>query len=486
MITCSPTCKRYTYICLSFFFLSFQLTFFDYTMNMDFLAYNDKISSIYMMTVYVSIGWLFKFIPAMLSDIYESRGLSRKTIIIVAYLSAFFPLLVLSGKIFTLSAYVAFLLLFITLLSIADVNMDAYIVQETKHDDQAGNLIFTLSTLSRELGSILGDSTGPLSYTYLGSKQTYIILSITLFFSVFIFTLYPEREKPVRVYSDEARVNYETNNLNMIKIMKKVFAEFRSPQLKYLIMHLYFVHLLPTPRLAMFYYYIGPMGFTPEKMSLLSIIIGMIRLFFIAASMFISKMKIRNIYIICGGCAFFCSFAPLLLSFRWDREDIKDTFGEEGLIYLPSNTSANQTFCLAEVYGLDTLGLAVVDDGIGSIFESFRSMTLLRLISLLSEPSIEASALAIGISMLNFTIALQRMISSSIIERLNIKKDNFTNLSILLFICCGAEFISYVSGDFIAPDKTIKEIADNEPIDVTRQKIMEKRQNRFLMNKKIV
>lgn len=486
MITLNTTHQRYIFICLSFFLLSFQLSFFDYTMNMDFLHYDDKMSNVYLFTVAVGIGWLFKFIPAVLSDLREARGKKRKSIILVAYVCTFVPLLVLSAQVETIDAYITFLVFYVTFLSIADVNMDAYIVQECKADENAGTVLFTLTTLAREMGYILGDSTGPLAWKYLGSKHTYDVLACSIFLSVFVAAVYPERERPQRLYSDEARAQYEFKSLSVWGVVKRIFNEYKTTPLRYLLLHLYLTALFPNARIAMFYYLTGPMGFTPEKMSALSISIGFIRLVFIIAYIFIGKLNIRTTYIICGGTALICSFAPLLLSIRFDVDDIQAFYGDEGFTHI-SNSSLvkGATFSLAEVYGLNTFSIAIIDDGVGSILESFRGATVFRLVSLLSEPVVEASALAIALSILNGMYAIQRIISASILRSLDIRYNNFTNLTFLLLICCGAEFVTYISGDFVAPDSTIKEIADKEPIDVIRKRIMEKRQERLMLKKKL-
>ena len=476
------TIQRYIFICLSYFLLSFQLSFFDYSMNMDFRTFDDKMSNAYLFTVAVSVGWLFKFVAAIFSDIHEAKGKKRKGIVLVAYLSAWVPLLILSGKIETIDAYIAFLVFYVTFLSIADVNLDAYVVQESKADENAGTLLFTLTTLSRELGYILGDSTGPLAYQHIGSKHVFDVLAISVILSLLVSLMYPEREKPERVYSDEARAQYEEKNITPLVVVKKVFKEFKTKPLLYLLLHLYLTSFFPSARLAMFYYMVGPMRFTPIMMSYLSLVTGGIRLLFILGYLFLGRLKIRTTYIICGGGALLCSFAPLLLSIRFDKDDINSLYGDEGFVFLSNLTyfsEPNVTFSLAEVYGLNTFVISIIDEGVGSILESFRSATVFRLVSLLSEPVVEASALAIGLSVLNFTTSIQRIISANVLKALDIRYDNFNNLTLLLLICCGAEFITYITGDFVAPDQTIKEVADNEPIDVIRKRIMSKREKRL-------
>lgn len=482
MLNITTTHQRHIFLCLSFFLLSFQLSFFDYSMNMDFIHYDDRMSNVYLFNVAISIGWILKFIPAILSDIHESKGKRRKTAVLGAYLCSMIPLLILSGRIETIDAYISFLVFYVTFLSIADVNLDAYMVQECKADEQAGTTLFTLNIIARELGFVLGDSTGPLAYKHIGSKNIYNVLAMSVLVSIFICFVYPEREKPQRLYSDEARLQYETNNLTFTLAVKKVFTEFKTKPLRYLLTHLCLTSLFPNAKLAMFYYLIGPMKFTPETMSSLSVWAGVIRLVFILMYMFIGKLSVRSIYILCGGGVLICSFAPLLLSVRFDNDDLKAFYGDDGFKYI-SNSSIDDpgvTYSLAEVFGMNTFFIALLDDGIGSILRQFRGATVFRLVSLLSEPVVEASALAVSLSFLNAGSAIQRIISSRIISSLDIKYNNFNNLTLLLLICCGTEFFTYISSDFITPDKTIKEIADNEPIDVVRKRIMEKRQKRFI------
>lgn len=441
-----------------------QLTLYDYSMMVDFMEFNVSMAEISFVTMLTLAAWLVKFLPGVLSDLYSVNGLKRKPYMIIANMAVAIFAILVSQNFEKVPGYVLCLFFYNIFLCFADVNYDACVVEETKdEDDQSKGWLQVRVWMSRDLGCLLGGFFGSVGWKYLGSENIYLIIACISFCAAMLGVLYKEKNTAKwSAIDDNKSEDPALMHLDCLETFKYkmslVFESMSHPVYFRLLIFIYVIQLFPTLSLPMFYYLIGPMGYTPQTMANLSLIAGLGRFVGVFIFTLLKHKPYSVIYILAGLLSLIGSCLPLFNIIRFSEEQAR-SYLHINNTYLYQNLTENATLPLSELIGLDSFGFAAVEGFIGEVVNQLRYMPLITLTSLLCKNTIEATFPAFVFSSINIIACLRKAVNGGILQELNITYQDFSSFYILSCICIGFDMLSFIITLCVVPNVTVQFIS---------------------------
>lgn len=421
------------YICLGI-----QLSLFDFSMKMDLAAYGMSINQISMIVPIILLGWLLKFIPACISDIYKLRGVDRAFIIACATLFAGFMFDYIVAGFRNVYGYVLCLAVSLFLLAIADVNYDAWLVRRIRieSNDEKGNTQM-YNNLSRKIGGFLGDALGPVAWGEYGSRGVYGFISVMCY--VISLIVLPFFIKASSMH--ESRAVTETSQdeyLSLGEVVKRVKNTILHKAVFMLLIVCILQHLIPNPQYAIFFYMVGPLQFTPAAMSKMMLASSIIPMFATLLYRCMYRVPINLIMLV--SCIFICigTLLPLTYTKRISVDLIWKEYGERGRAFLNETYNyteyhmlepyLNDTYLYSDIMHYDVFTVAIIAESMVALFKEIRFFPMVSLTYMLSDKKTEATTVSIIFTILNVTGGAKWIISGIITKAFNIDYYNFEKL----------------------------------------------------------
>ncbi len=464
----APTHMSNFTLSILYIILGFQLSFFDFSMKMDFVEYGVGISEVSMLVPLILIGWLLKSIPAAISDIYSFRGVDRGVIIASSLLFTGFLFDFITAGFKTIYGYCLCLGVTLFLMSIADVNYDAWLVNRAKKEEERnkGN-VQIYNFISRKLGGLLGDSTGPIAWKQYGSGGVYAFLSGTCYIvSLLVLPIYVKHSS-----GEEARDRHEPAHLSISNILHRVAKTLRNKAFHYLIIITVLQQLVPTPQYAIFFYMVGPLKFNASQMSIINLVSSVVTIVSAVFYKCLYNVSIKVVMLCSGLMIAIGSLLPLLYTSQIPLNQIYYQYGDKGLSFLNHtyNTTnfdeishLNDTHLMADILGYDVFVIAVVAESINSAFREFKLFPFISIAYMLSDSRSEATTIAVVLTVLNITSGVRSVLSGILTRVFKIDYEHFEQLpTFILFSSC-TELILCISMAFCIDNRSVHEVEKDE------------------------
>lgn len=436
---------------------------YHFTVKRDMQTYGLSLSDINIKLFIAHFPWQVKFLPAIFCDIVPLCGRHRKPYIVTSLLCAVVSVAFLTSPIPGVNEYVLCLFMLNLFVSIADVNYDACIVEDSRAETsiQKGNLQ-TSMWYCRFIGEAAGDIGGPILWSRLGSNGTFAAVTITatlglvsgLFLAdsprslVLAESHHPSgkiedfnigNESPRFILGESgsdltSRTKRRHTFLNGLQLIKKTIF---SPFLRLVLLYNLLTSIFPSASLAMFFYITDDLKFTPEQMSVLGLCGAAGKLIGMGVFKLLKPYNVQQVFLFTSGIGMLLTNFSLLVTIKFSNH-----------------------LTAAEIMGFDLFWCAILDDVIGDAMEAIRFMCIIIISNMVCERAVEAGSYSTILSLMNISGALKKVVESALMRALNIDSGHFTNLSFLLVICLGFKLLSFLMIVPLIPDASIHDLSD--------------------------
>ncbi len=443
---------RFTALLGLYYILGTQLSIYDYTLRKDFAQFDTSITDFGWTMLIMLCPWQFKAVLALISDRFGFRGRHRKPYIIVCNFLAMICVSFLTMESISKDGYIAAMFFYNLFISWSDVCLDACVVEDSKDEppDKKG-VTQTFMIRSRLLGDTVGGVMGPVLWKYVGSNGVFGMLAGVCAKGFIMGILLKE---PARVEEpDDVKQG-------VYKMVKAACSTLNDPIFRGTLIFMLITGLLPSAGIAMFYYFTEELDFTPEFMSLLSLLGGILR--FIALTFvypYLKRFKIRRMYAALAIMGFILSGIPVLLTYQ-----IKVIDADVDYFRQKYNMTTNDTIYapLSDILGLNNYACAIASDPLDQAIDELKNMPIYNLAALACDKKVAGGAYALVMSLLNLVGGLRRVIDNHIMKALGIDHYKSAGLWILVLICSLSELLPVIPDCFLVPDASLEELAKDK------------------------
>ena len=353
-----------------------------------------------------SIPWTIKPLYGWISDTYPIARYRRRPYLLLSGgmgCLSWLALATIANSVWTATAAMVAGSMSIAL---ADVIVDALVVERTRAEDRAGaGTLQSLAWGSTALGSILTAYWGGALLDVVGPQTVFGVTSLLpLFVALSAIAI---AEAPVGSNTNPEDIDTrEPNATNGLKQIKEVWAAIRTPSILLPTAFICLWQATPSAESAFFYFATNDLGFGPE-------FLGRVRLATSVAALLgigIFQKWLRDV--------------PLRKILVW-MTLISFGLGLTSLILI---THTNRAWGIADEWF--SLGDSVVLTVSGEI----AFMPILVLAARLCPPGIEATLFALLMSLLNLSGLLSRELGALLMQGLGVTETNFTALGTLVII----------------------------------------------------
>ncbi len=442
-------------------------------MQMDLASYGMDMSQTHMVILVLRIGWAFKFIFAIGSDMVFYKMPDRRYIIAFASFCTAIPALCLSIRPTSASSYLLLSFFFNTVLAVSDVNYDAMMIREIKNEptSSAGYMLF-YTTLGRRLGGFLGDVLGPIAWENIGSSNVYIVLGGTCSLSLLTTIFYPEQPMiplPRHLEFNEHGTHHHSSFIHALLEIFKILSRY---PIRGLLLYILYTELMPSFDLVLLYYEVGPLGFTPKQMSLMYTISGIVS---VLSTFIYYKASTKNILFVCmivSTLSIIVAMLPLQIVSVVKPDRMKELLGDDFFTRLnisetPPENVTIYTFSTA--MGIDNYIIAVLYDAASTTLRTVQDAPLISLISEFSVQALEGSTISCALSLMNMAGVIQLLITSGFVKFYGLDYGNYTNIAFFVVTCIFFK-ISAALLSMFTPDTTIHQAKILHELTNTRER----------------
>lgn len=468
--------------------MGIEQSIFIYSLRSDLRDEKIPISHIELVMVLIFSAWYLKFIPAVVSDLFSFRGYHRKPYIIFAFiLMIVCATLVacLHGSIASMEYHVL-VALFNVGIVILNVVSEACFIEESRTEtpDEAGK--FRLyGMMSRALGSAIGDTCGPPLFAKVGTRGVYVTCAVIAGKGLLSALFFPDIRRDENAISnyhassgrvrqqdlpgvqgvgvalgdDGADVEPEIRQkVNFSLLVSLVFQTLSHRDLRNLVFLNVFVNMFPGYGLAMFYYIVGPLGFSVNQVATLGLFSAMGRTLGIVIFYFIRHLDINFLHVLVAVLSAYIGLPSMLIAMRVDLNEGK---------------SPPHVVTFAEANGIDNFLCSISEDVLGDIIDEIRYLAMAQVLQTVCKRSVEASVASVIESSLNFASAGKRGINAVFMSIFEIDHQDFRNLKGYIFTCMMFELVSGALFLRFIPSKTQYEISSDEESRRHKQAVQE-------------
>ena len=358
-----------------------------------------------------SIPWTIKPLYGWISDTYPIAKYRRRPYLLLSGVMGCLSWLALATIATSVWTATAAIVAGSMSIALADVIVDALVVERTREEDRAGaGTLQSLSWGATALGSILTAYWGGALLDVVGPQTVFGVTSLLpLFVAASASAI---AEDPVDSTSKSGDTDAdnsappETNTANGLTQIKEVWAAIRTPSILLPTAFICLWQATPSAESAFFYFATNDLGFGPE-------FLGRVRLATSVAALLgigIFQKWLRDV--------------PLRKILVW-MTLISFGLGLTSLILI---THTNRAWGIADEWF--SLGDSVVLTVSGEI----AFMPILVLAARLCPPGIEATLFALLMSLLNLSGLLSRELGALLMQGLGVTETNFTALGTLVII----------------------------------------------------
>ena len=440
------------------------MSMYTFTIRRDMQRFGLTIPDIGIRLYLMHMPWLFKFIPAIFCDIVPICNRHRKPYIILSLVLATVSVSFLVQPIKEVDIYTLCIVLMNFFVSIADVNYDACIVEDSREEEgKAKGGMQTAMWFFRFVGEATGDTCGPIIWATFGSSGVFtsmaIIIASSLFISLFLAdarrstvigdSFHPSgKGEDFNVKGESNAVQLKADGTSMGKGAYRSFTlwyglslikrSIMHPIIRYILLYNLITSIFPSPQLPIFFYMTNELHFTPQQMSLMGFLSAIGKLSGTGLFHLFKRYSIQSVYM-------FISISSIILASFSYIVTVRFSNGET----------------MASTMGMNNFWCIILDDIIGDMLGAVQFMTLLVLASAVCERAVEAGSYSAILSLTNLFNGTRRFIDSSLMQQLRIDNGSFANLSNMVIICMGFRLLSFFMVPLLVPDATIGELSDD-------------------------
>ena len=353
-----------------------------------------------------SIPWTIKPLYGWISDTYPIARYRRRPYLLLSGLMGCLSWLALATVVNSVWTATAAMVAGSMSIALADVIVDALVVERTRAEDRAGaGTLQSLAWGSTALGSILTAYWGGALLDVVGPQTVFGMTSLLpLFVALSAIAIV---EEPVGgTTNSEDTSTQETNATNGLKQIKEVWAAIRMPSILLPTAFICLWQATPSAESAFFYFATNDLGFGPE-------FLGRVRLSTSIAALLgigIFQKWLRDV--------------PLRKILVW-MTLISFGLGLTSLILI---THTNRAWGIADEW------FSLGDSVILTVSGEIAFMPILVLAARLCPPGIEATLFALLMSLLNLSGLLSRELGALLMHGLGVTETNFAALGTLVIV----------------------------------------------------